>query len=399
MARRGAPVLFKEVRVQISDNQQGFLIKASYLFRGIDHASTAPVVLDAKETIPEIEGITCPTCEQDPWMSPGRHLLMFPPSSVSTNEDRLIQVLLQWRPTTGAHPVVLVVPEGLPSVLSAAIAPTSNGSPPPLTSLDIASNNHGLCITAAPIRLENSILDNKDLFLQVVLVPEKNIVRSESQLGSPNVLATSGFAAQFSRIKLRTVFALTQNILAFLGAWFEARVPVQALLALERELLSGRSHPYGLVLTPQPWELGGDEGTSEPADFNLAFHSALIWWGLGCRIHGPEAAELEAAIAAAVALEWVRAVRDGSAVDRSVARFRRFASRLAVRDFWSAAGGGLRMGKVAKITLALHQAIQDHSGVRSAIVRLTKNSWGRVLEQGYVLSELGAAGATISLKH
>jgi len=395
MARRGAPVLLKEVRVEIIDNQLGYLIRASYLLRGIDHTSTAPVVLDAKATIPEIEGITCPTCEQDPWISPGKHLLMFPPSSVSTDEDRLIQILLQWRPTTGAHPVVLVVPEGLPSALTAAIAPTSNGSAPAVISLHIANGNQGLCVTGAPVGLENSILDNKDPFLQVVLVPERNVVGSESQHGLPKVLATTGFAAQFSPIKLRTVFALTQNILAFLSAWFETPVPVHPLLALERDLLSGRSHPYGLVLTPQPWELGGDEGTSEPADFNLAFHSALIWWGLGCRIHGPESAELEAAIAAAVALEWVRAVRDGPAVERSVARFRRFASRLPVRDFWTAAGGGLRMGKVARITLALHQALEDHSGVRSTIVRLTKNGWGHVLEQRYVLSEFGAAGATI----
>ena len=73
----------------------------------------------------------------------------------------------------------------------------------------------------------------------------------------------------------------------------------------------------------------------------------------------------------------------------------RFASKLSLHDSWSAAVGNLRLGSRARMTLALHRALRDQTTAHSAIARLTKNGWGRVLDQTIVLSELVKAGVDI----
>ncbi len=400
-SRYAARVCVKTLRLDVREGAQGVLIHASYVVRSLDPGSTAPLLMDARVNSPEIRTVRCDKCRQTPWMSPRRRLLAVPFTGLSVDEDRTVEVVLEWRPpggrSPGDHAEVLVLPDALPNLLGTHGYSASNGRQAPVMTMGVLDGTHDLRIVGASSVLGGTAAGRDRDWLQAVVTSRGHLVEGNSHLGGIGVLATKGFTSQYPESKVLSAFELTQNIVRFLGAWFGSPLPAEPVLALERELVSGGHHPYGLVLTPTRWELGVDDAATEPADFNLAFHAAGIWWGLGCRLRGPDSGELEAGLAATAALAWTGAVSTEGVVARQVTRFRRFASGSSIRDTWAAAAGRLRMRRVARVVLAIHQALQENAEVHPTIVRLTRSSWGRVLEQSAVLEQLAQAGVTIPL--
>src|SRR5204863_2584192 len=132
--------------------------------------STVPLLMDARSTVPEVKAISCVGSSEQPWMSPRRHLLVFPPSAITTEEDRVLEVLLHWRPSygpvLGRDPQVLVLPEALPSVLGADLGKDADVADIAPTTIGLASDLAGLTVSGAPITLNGQDIARDGSFLQ-----------------------------------------------------------------------------------------------------------------------------------------------------------------------------------------------------------------------------------------
>jgi hypothetical protein len=149
-------------------------------------------------------------------------------------------------------------------------------------------------------------------------------------------------------------------------------------------VLVGASSWYGLA---------GD--VQAAVQSNVVLFASQIWWGSGCRIAGPSAAQFYSAIGGAMALAWLLERGDATALGTLG---KAFVDRAQCDMFGRNPTSADPSSHRAAFSLALFHELKDKGGAAlQAIRELTHRNWGSVVPGRDVVETLRAAGVDVPL--
>lgn len=132
-----------------------------------------------------------------------------------------------------------------------------------------------------------------------------------------------------------------------------------------------------------------------PFDVWLASEYAAIWWGTGCKIIGPGAAELSIGITTAMGLLWTKYIGETEIVERTLEIFRGHLRGSLIRDWWESAQGKPRSALMFGTTLSIYDRLQHEGEALEAIQALTRANWGKYVWSTDVAARLAEVGVNL----
>lgn len=362
-------------------------IKAEYAMAARD-GIRSHLTLDLSEVLIDVVVIECSVAERVELTARDRLVVLRLLPDTSWNGAE-IKVVLRWQRFATNYkrplPDVLLIPDGLPRLVSAAFLET--GAAQPAISVDLASPSTELQVTG----VQRAATENEFLRVAVIRTSRgQEVKRVECR-----VVFSGTLKAQLDEKEKALAVRIISTMRDFISDEFGYDPTVDILVASPHDLRGYWTIAGG------PWLLVTREGLGFGAeaarqDASLAIQMASIWWGTGCRVSGPDGREVEYALRSAVGLRWVafalgygEASRNAARLKESTGPFSRFGWTRRIAEGWRP-----WVGAFAGCELAA--ALNENPGARSVLRQLTRETWGQAVPSEIVRQRFAQTGVELA---
>lgn len=386
-------VAVESVRADVTFDERGWIVEATYRLRATGPLSGRPVAFD-RRAFPFLPlghrapaGVTAEGAD-----APGPvATFRIPPEALAEGVELGMTLLWPAAPEDAplTLPWALAVPAHLPALLGQAPPPPEGRDLPRVrTSADEPSG-----MMPAALRLPGKDGTGQPPLVQSVLVPDD--LDQEFPLdGGGKLRMASGAVGSLTVGECERIGRLASRLSGALAKLFQQRILGELALLPPWWLNGTRAWPAGAALVVRDTSFGIVERAGEPLYWSAAHALAGAWWGGGLRIAGPLGAELMEAHRAATALRVMARFAEEEETEAHIAYLRDCAEAGAWRDRWARAKGIRRPALVPRMAVALWEAL-ERPAVAEALPALVRLGWGKELPDAAVLDFWRARGVAL----
>ena len=301
-----------------------------------------------------------------------------------------VALTFAWPSGVGASPEIVVLPDHL--VGSPDVHDASGIALQPRISVGVEDTSSSLLLGGIGIIGRIGAAEPEVDLIQALLVSGAGVAPEAEYVAGKTAIVSKALSETMNSVVIESLGSATKQCLHDLSSAFGVRPSTRPVLASSEQTRDIRIAGRGALIDGRM--VATDSNHAIDLD-RAAIYLGSIWWGGGCRIVGPYAAELTRALIFGAALHAICESDASVDIERVLRDVERRSLTDRINERITGIFGRLRRTATNAIAVSIVRQMATASG--DLIAEMTKERWGTVATSQHIATELRRRG--VSLKH